>query len=116
MTKLWAIGLMVCCSFFTALGQLFFKRGAILLPAVFTNWQLIAGFASLGVGMIFFVLAMRGGEVSALYPVLATSYLWVNIFAMVFLNEHIVFLKWVGTASIVMGISFIGVGSRKHGN
>lgn len=113
-TKLWAMGLMLCCSVFTAIGQLFFKFGAMLLPAIFTNWQILAGFVSLGIGMLFFILALRGGEVSVLYPFLATSYIWTNMLAILFLAEQIVLLKWVGVAGIVLGISLIGWGSN-HG-
>ena len=113
-TKLWAIGAILLCSLFTASGQLLFKLGAMRLPAILTNWPILAGFTSLGIGMILFVTAMRGGELNVIYPILATSYLWTNAFAMTVLNEQVGILKWSGVAIIIIGISFIGVGSRKN--
>ena len=69
-TKWSAIVIMFFCTIFTAVGQLFYKLGANLLPAIFTNWQLFAGFASYGLGLVLFLLALRGGEVSVLNPII----------------------------------------------
>ena len=112
MSRWLAFGLMLACSVFTAFGQFFFKRGAMLLPELLTNWYILAGFVSAGVGMLFFVLALRLGELNVLYPVLATSYIWINILALFFLGERVGVLKWVGVFSIVIGISYIGWGSN----
>jgi len=117
MTKLWAIGAIILCSVFTACGQLFFKLGAMALPELLTNWQILAGFVSSGLGMVLFIFAMQGGEVSVVYPLLATSYIWTNLFAIFLLGEHVGLWKWVGVGGIILGISLIGFGSRrKHGN
>ena len=113
MTKLWAIGLMLGCALIAAVGQLFYKLGAMLLPALLTNWQLIIGFFCYGVGFLLFMTAMKGGEVSVLYPFLASSYIWTNILALMFLGESVTALKWLGSAGIVIGISLIGLGGKK---
>ncbi len=115
-TKGRAIVIMIFCTVFTAIGQLFYKLGANLLPAIFTNWQLFVGFASYGFGLMLFLLAMRNGEVSVLYPIIATSYIWTNILAIIYLNEQVSPMRWVGSAAIIVGISLIGFGSRKNGN
>ena len=114
-TKGWAIGLMFLCTIFTAVGQLFYKLGANNLPEIWTNWQLFIGFFSYGLGLLLFLLAMRGGEVSVLNPIIATSYIWTNILAMLYLGEIISPLKWLGSLGIMVGISLIGLGS-KHDN
>jgi drug/metabolite transporter (DMT)-like permease len=115
-TKARAIVIMFFCTVFTAIGQLFYKLGANLLPAIFTNWQLFAGFASYGLGLALFLLALRGGEVSVLYPIISTSYIWTNILAVVFLAESISPLRWAGSFVIMIGISLIGIGGKKNGN
>lgn len=84
----------------------------MLLPELLTNWQILAGFVSAGIGMLFFVTALRLGALNVLYPVLATSYIWINLLALFFLGEKVGFLKWVGVFSIVVGISYIGWGSN----
>lgn len=119
-TKGWAIALMFVCTIFTSVGQLFYKLGANNLPELITNWQLLLGFVFYGLGLVLFLLAMRGGEVSVLNPIIATSYIWTNILAMMFLNENVSPIKWAGCVGIMVGISLIGLGSREdsrnHGN
>jgi len=110
--KWWAFLAMLCCAVFAAIGQLFFKLGAMALPALFTNWQLFIGLLCYGFGLFLFVLAMRGGDVSVLYPVLASSYILTNILAIFFLNEQISVLSWAGIAGIILGISLIGWGEK----
>jgi len=113
MTKLWAIGLMIVCAIVTSTGQLFYKLGAAQLPTVIlTNWQIWTGLFCYGFAMLLFMLAMKGGEVSVLYPILATAFIWANIFSMIFLGENINTMKWIGSAGIVLGISLLGIGSR----
>ncbi len=112
MTKIWAMGLMVACAIFTAVGQLFYKLGATRLPLIFTNWQIFLGLTFYGIAMLFFMLAMKGGEVSVLYPILATAFIWANILSMIVLNEPVTLVKWIGSAGIVLGISLLGIGSR----
>lgn len=117
MSKLLAIAAMVCCSLFTSMGQLFFKLGAMALPVLLTNWQILAGFICSGFGMLLFIFAMRHGELSLVYPILATSYIWTNLFAIFLLGEQVGFFKWVGVAGIVIGVSLIGLGSEgNYGN
>lgn len=115
-TKGWAIVLMVFCTAFTSVGQLFYKMGAQRLPEIFTNWPLLIGFICYGLGFLLLMAAMRGGEVSVLYPIIATSFIWTNILATVYLGEHVKTFGWAGSAIIVFGVSAIGYGSTKHAN
>ena len=116
MSKLLAICAMIVCSMFTASGQLFFKLGAMRLPIFLTNWQILAGFVCSGLGMLFFIFAMQRGELSLVYPILSTSYIWTNLYAIFLLGEQVGFWKWAGVAGIIIGISLIGFGSGKHGD
>ncbi len=107
---------MIFCTAFTSVGQLFYKMGAQLLPAIFTNWPLFIGLVSYGIGFLLMMAALRGGEVSVLYPIIATSFIWTNILATVYLGEHVAAFGWAGNAIIVVGVSLIGYGSAKHAN
>ena len=62
------------------------------------------------------ILSLRGGEVSVLFPIIATSYIWVSFLSVFFLGEKMSFFRWLGVVSIVLGISLIGYGSDKHNN
>lgn len=112
-TKLWAIGLLFLCTILTSSAQIFFKFGAAKLPLLFFNWPLIIGFGLYAIGAVILVIALKGGEVSVLFPIVATSYIWVSLLSTYFFNEQLNMYKGIGIILIVMGISIIGWGSKK---
>ena len=120
MTKWWAFGLMLLCTLFTSVAQFFYKKGAAELSlsfsGIFTNWFLYIGVLLYLIGALLMIVAFRGGELSTLYPIIATSFIWVNFISVLFLNEPMNSLKWLGIGSIICGITLIGYGSRgaKH--
>lgn len=131
--------LMILCTFFTAFGQLFMKKGsgagygkifnlilsqniAATISTLFSDPVLIAGLSIvLGIGLYSFaaflnIASFKGGEMSVLFPVFATNYIWVSLLSAYALNEPMNLLKWIGVLGIVIGISLIGYGSNRiHG-
>ena len=60
------------------------------------------------------ILAFKKGELSVLYPVVATSYVWVSILAPFFFpSETMNGWKWAGVLLILFSISFLGWGSSR---
>jgi len=114
-TKSFAIVLMVLCTLFTSIAQIFYKFGAMKLPAIFTNYNLFIGLFLYAVGAVIFVTALKFGEVTVLYPIIATSYIWVSILSWLIFSDMINAYKLVGIASIFIGITTIAVGSKKKG-
>lgn len=114
-TKTWAIILVVFCGFLGAIAQLFLKIGAGRIDgtlASIISWPLIFGLFFYGIATIFFIIALKHGEVTILYPIIATSYVWVSIFSLYFLNENITAAKWAGDALIILGVGMIGYSSK----
>ncbi len=115
-SKLVGIGLVIICTFLTTIAQLFFKLGSstvsFSITSIIFNYFLIIGLASYGLSAILFILALRLGELSFLYPFWALSFVWISLVSMVVLNESVGISNWVGIAFIVTGISFIGFGAR----
>ena len=110
--------LMIACTIFTSAGQLLWKAGSLqitfLKPSTFFNFPFIVGCASYVVGSILMILAFKKGELSVLYPVVATSYVWVSILAPFFFpSEAMNGWKWVGVLLILFSISFLGLGSSR---
>jgi len=116
-TKTWAIFLMLFVTFLTSIAQLFYKIGAMRLEfnflSIITNYFLIAGIAIYAVGAVLFVIGLKHGEVSVLYPIIATSYIWVNLLSKYLLDENLNIYKWLGIIFIFAGVSLIGFKSRK---
>jgi drug/metabolite transporter (DMT)-like permease len=104
-------------TFLTATGQLLYKLGANQLVfglELFTNWPLIAGLCIYAVSAVILVISLKYGELSVLYPVVALSFVWVNILSSYFLAEPLTILKWLGVVCIIVGVSCIGMGSKNQ--
>ena len=71
----------------------------------------MGGVALYGVGTVLFIPALRGGDLSVLYPFVSLNYIWVSLLSVRFLGEKMNRLKWLGVALIILGVSFIGIGS-----
>ena len=123
-TKPWAMAAIIICTIFTSSAAILNKKGATLLnfesfPAlihsIIYNPALLLGVCSLGIGSALLILALKGGKVSVIYPVIATSYIWVTILSIYFFHEHITLLKIVGISFIVGGVILINF-NYKSGN
>jgi len=117
-THWWAIALIICTTFFITLAQYFFKVGAELdfvltFPEIFLLWPILAGFVSYAVGAVLMIAAFRGGEVTVLYPVVATSYVWVVFMSAFAFGESLTLLKVIGSFVLVVGITFVAFGSKQ---
>ena len=116
-TKLWAVGIILFSTLLTSTAQLFYKFAADKLSfnilSLITNYELIIGMMLYAVGGVLLILSFRGGEVSVLYPLFATSYIWVIFLSIYVVVEIMNPYKWIGITTIVAGIVLIGFGSKK---
>jgi drug/metabolite transporter (DMT)-like permease len=110
-----AVFLMVACTLFTSIAQVFYKIGALRLPEIITNYHILIGLILYGIGALILVTAFKFGEVTLLYPIIATSYIWVSILSWIVFSETIRVFKWFGIAFIIAGITVIALGSKKKG-
>ena len=110
-TPMWAILLVLLVAFLAAVGQLLWKLGAASVSANpwswVLNWQIMLGLILHAVGFVMFVIALKHGNLSILYPVLATSYIWVALLSVRFLGEPFSVPQWVAVALIFLGIGLI---------
>ena len=105
------------CTLLGAIAQILFKlavRHLVLTPAgLLTNVPLIAGCAFYGLFTIAMVLALREGELSMLYPIIALTYVWVTLGTYWVLKETPNAYKNLGIVTIVIGVAILGRGGRK---
>ena len=115
-TKLWAILLVAFTTLLTSSAQILYKLGtpalAFSISGILANYYLIGGMLLYVVGGTLIIISFRGGEVSVLYPIIATSYIWVSFLSQIFLGEVMNAFKWVGVLLIIAGIIAIGFGSK----
>ena len=116
-TKTWAIFAVLFSTILNSFAQVFYKYGANRLSfsvaALITNYPLMIGISIYGVSALILLVSLRGGELSVLYPLIATSYIWVSISSVYFFGEVMNLYKWLGIFTIILGVSLIGLGSRK---
>jgi multidrug transporter EmrE-like cation transporter len=116
-SRLKAVGLVFTCTIFGAAAQLLMKIGMTHFQpdpiAILTNLPLIAGYALYGLNTLLLVLALRDGELSTLYPIIALTYVWVTLLSYTLLGEKPNSYKNIGISAIVIGVAVLGRGERK---
>jgi multidrug transporter EmrE-like cation transporter len=122
--------LVFSCTLIGALAQIFIKQGTAQLgthvtlgdvarhPSLFLtfcigmvkNGRLLIGYSMYGVNTFLMALALKGRELSRLYPIIALTYVWVTILSLFTLpDEHLNFFRTIGIAFIVGGVSILGM-------
>jgi len=64
-----------------------------------------------GLSFVFYIFALRKESLSVLYPFVSTTYIWTTFFSIKFLHEKMNVWKWAGLIGIIIGVTFIGLGS-----
>ncbi len=108
----WKILLLTAlAAFIGSIGQLEFKQGANTLQfdikMLLTNYHLIAGVTVYALSTVLYVYALSKGNLSLLYPIIATSYIWTLIFSKIFLKEPVGLTSWAGVFFILLGVALI---------
>ena len=115
-TPLASIGLVVFGSFIGSFGAVFLKAGSAQLgrtvKSFLFNYKLLAGIFFYLLSSVFFVLGLKGGELSVLYPLVALGYVWTLIWSRIFFNEPLTTIKFVGLGTILLGIVLANLGNR----
>lgn len=122
--------LVFSCTLIGAIAQILVKQGTAQLGAhitltdlmhrpslfvsfclgVITNLRLFIGYVLYGVNTFLLALALKGRELSRLYPIIALTYVWVTILSLFVLpDEHLNFFRGIGIAFIVGGVSILGM-------
>ncbi len=108
----WVLG----ASFFGSFGALFLKIGAGKLQrsilAVLTNWRLWLGIGFYLFSSVLFVLGVRKGELSVLYPMVSLGSVWTLFWARLVLGEPLTREKFIALGMILCGIALLGLGTR----
>lgn len=110
-TKLIIFALVAFCALLGAAGQIFFKQASADISMDIKSWvynyKLIIGISLYAIATILFVVALKYGNLSILYPIIATSYIWVAVFSKTFLGEAFPPFKWMGILLIIAGVGIV---------
>jgi len=100
-------------SFLGALGQYLYKSGADLasgsVASYALNPRLLSGVVCYVAVMVLFVAAFKkGGSLTVLYPIYATTFIWAALIALVVYNTPIKPVNIGGMSLLVLGMYLMG--------
>jgi len=113
-TQLWSITLVLMACFVGSFGPIMLKKAhtkSFKIKDIIKNYYLISGFVFYALGTILFIPSLKGGELSVLYPLVATTYIWVSLWSIKLLKEKMNRQKWTGILLVIIGVIFIGLGA-----
>src|SRR5258708_2096731 len=124
-----SVYLVLGCTVFAAEAQVLMKFGANhamppmnpadtstwmpFLLALLGNYMLLLGYVVQSGNALLLILALRDGELSMLYPIIALTYVWVNLLSMYFFHEHMNVWKAAGIALVIGGVALLGRASAR---
>lgn len=115
-TPLSSILLVLVGSFIGSFGAVFLKAGSATLQrnlrSFLLNWRLLAGIAFYLASSVFFVLGLKKGELTILYPLVSLGYVWTLMWSRVFFHEPLTRTKFVGLGTILAGVILLNLGNR----
>lgn len=118
MAESWSVAVTLFATFIGSFGPVFFKRAALQLDwrlhwrlalDALRNTNLYLGAGLPLVGTVLFIPALKGGQVSVLYPLISTQYIWASLWSQWWLGERMNSLKWAGIALIIVGVTLINL-------
>lgn len=117
-----SVTLVFCCTLLGAAAQILMKFGAEHLTqpgligfilGTITNPPLMAGYTCYGISTVLLVMALKDGELSMLYPVIALTYVWVTGLSFVIFHDTINPYKLAGVSIIILGVAILGRGGSR---
>jgi drug/metabolite transporter (DMT)-like permease len=109
--------LVFLCTLVGAAAQILLKIGATQISGpnpikMLLNPWLFSGYSLYGISTVLLILALRKGQLSVLYPVIALTYVWVTILSVVIFQERMNVYKAIGLTIVVAGVAVLGRDSR----
>jgi drug/metabolite transporter (DMT)-like permease len=108
-----SIVLILLSSFLGASAALFVKKGTKnrTLFALCKSPLLLTGLFIYGTSALIYLFVLRTEQLSVVFPLSATMYIWSTILAVHYLHEKMNLYKWLGITGIILGVVLIGIGS-----
>lgn len=112
-----AFGLLIIAILLSTTGEVLLKAGVnrietiTLAPAsllrAFAQWQVLAGFALIFGGSLFWLAVISRVNLSIAYPLLAIGYIITTFWALFYLKEPVPLTRWLGIGAICGGVFLV---------
>lgn len=115
-TPLSSMLLVLGASFVGSFGAVTLKAGADRLTSgamqMFFSWRVGLGVALFLFSSVFYLIGLKHGSLTVLYPLVSLSYVWTLIWSRLFFHEPFNRSKLLGLLLILIGVLSIGFGNR----
>ncbi|HIH17775.1 MAG TPA: EamA family transporter [Nanoarchaeota archaeon] len=81
------------------------------LKSLFNRYFLI-GMGFYAISTIIYLNALKLGELSILFPIVSTTYIWVCLLSQKYLGEKMNGFKWFGILVILVGVALLAISGR----
>jgi drug/metabolite transporter (DMT)-like permease len=104
-------GLTLVSALLGSVGQINFKIGADKLQlnnilSIFKNYNLFIGILFYLISTIIYIYVLKFSQLTVVYPIIATSYIWTALLSNMILKESISLINIIGYLLILFGINF----------
>ena len=108
-----AVVFFLVASLLGAVGQFLYKSGAESaggsIGSYLMNWRILVGVVCyVGVMVLFVAAFKKGGALSVLYPVYATTFIWAALIGLVAYHTPIKPINMVGMGVLILGMYLMG--------
>jgi drug/metabolite transporter (DMT)-like permease len=107
--------LVLVASIVGSIGAAVLKHGANRLERgwhMFLSWRIGAGIALFLLSSVFYLVGLKHGSLTVLYPMVSLGYVWTLVWSRLFFHEPFNRSKLLGLALILVGVFCIGLGNR----
>ncbi|QQG38484.1 MAG: EamA family transporter [Candidatus Woesearchaeota archaeon] len=114
MTVVYGILLAIVASLIGSIGTIIVKKSysnfaTNSLKSFRNNYSFLFGLAIYIGASLISIIALKYGPISLIYPVGATTYIWISLFSAIFLNEKINKYKSLGVFLVILAVIILGV-------
>ena len=113
MIPIFSVAALLLTTFLSALATFIIKKGVDRYPLriLLTRRILWEGLGLYGLSVLLYIIILRQQELSVVYPLVSTTYIWTTFFSVKYLGEKMSGYKWSALLGIILGVIFIGLGS-----
>ncbi len=110
--KFKGISLVIICTLINSIAQVFYKFGAnnleLSLTGIIYNYFIWAALILYFFSAMLLIKAFKYSDLSLLFPIIATGFVWVTLLARFIFQETISLTKWIGISFIFFGVIVLG--------
>ncbi len=99
----------------TSFAQLMFKKSVRKvdslshLVGLLKNRGVLLGLFAYGVGFLLYIAGLSGGQLSVVFPIFASSFIFVTLISATVLKERITVLRAAGVLLVFVGITIVAI-------